>query len=402
MAGPFFSSGQKIEDYLIEKQLTRGGMADVYLATDIALKRKVIIKIINTHSSNGNVYGKQFLREARIQANLDNPHIVPIYRMFDYGPNLCLVMQRIKGTDLAKVVKKAIHNRKQRGKKGALSEERAVHIFLQILEGIGFMHKYNIIHGDIKPSNILLDKEGMVKVADFGLSSPLPSAGIEKDEIIPGGTPFYMSPEQILKEPVGLGTDIYSLGVTFFHMLTGEYPSGDRKKLFELLEFHVEGTLDEPKEMLEGFLHIRPRTRKIILKALEHDPGDRHKSCLEFSLAIKEEEPFEMYSEILRISLLSKSTITPEERAYLDKIALKRGLSIEDAQALEKNVRKEINSTALDFATEYRTAYRDIMRTGKERDRDYLDKLDEIYEKKSRISKEIAQSIREDLMSKTG
>ncbi|MFC1820475.1 serine/threonine protein kinase [Thermodesulfobacteriota bacterium] len=123
MVGLKFASGQKIEDYIIERKLGKGGMAELFLATDLILKRKVVIKFIGSHLENREVYKKQFLREAIIQAKLDNPHIVSIYRIFNYQNNLWLVMQYVKGTDLGRVIRKAESKRKRK-------RERAKMIYL--------------------------------------------------------------------------------------------------------------------------------------------------------------------------------------------------------------------------------------------------------------------------------
>ncbi|UCF56552.1 MAG: serine/threonine protein kinase [Deltaproteobacteria bacterium] len=352
MAEPTFNPGQQIEDYVIEKRMGKGGMAELFLAEDVVLKRKVVIKVLGLPYRTKEDFTKQFLKEARIQANLDNPHIVQILRVFNYHHNHCLVMPLIKGTDLARVIKKAKLIRESKGGKGALSVERAVHIFLQILEGIGFAHKYKIIHGDIKPSNILLDQQGRAKVADFGLAFLSPYGKNKKGEMSLVGTPSYMSPEQILNEEVDLRSDIYSLGVTFFNMLTGRFPLGDKVKSTELLEFHLEGSLDRAKRTLDEFKDIRPNIKEAILKALGKDPNDRHQSCLEFSLAIKEDAPYEMYSELLRFSLLTKDEITSAERAYLDKIAARKGLGPKEAKALEINMRKEMRLPPLNSTRE--------------------------------------------------
>lgn len=349
MADIGFESGQVIKGYRIEKPLGRGGMSELFLASDVILGRKVVIKVLSHLYSNVEKFKKQFLREARIQATLDNPHIVPIFRMFRYQADYCLVMPYVKGTDLEKVIRKAGIGKRKRGEKGALSTERALHIFSQILEGIAFTHRYRIIHGDINPSNILLDQQGRARVADFGLSFLLPRRVREKEEMLQGGTPFYLSPEQLLDERVDFRSDIYSLGVTLFHMITGRLPSGAGKKWTDLLEFHLEGSLENARDILDEVRDIPPRIKSAVLKALENDPCDRFQSCLEFSLALKEDTSHEMYSELLRITLLSKKDITRAERAYLEKIARRRGLSPEEAAALEGNIRKEMRLPPIDF-----------------------------------------------------
>ena len=342
MPEPEFQPGQQIEDYIIEQRLDRGGMGELYLARDKVLKRKVIIKVLLPPYSQRQEYRVQFLREAKIQANLDNTHVVQVFRAFMYRDFPCLVMQHVQGTDLEKIVKKAKSIREKRKEKGALSVERAVHIFLQVLEGVGFAHKYNIVHGDIKPSNILLDQQGRVKIVDFGLSFMLASGKKIRGEKLPGGTLQLMSPETLLNEDVDLRSDIYSLGVTFFFMLTGQWPTGRRKRLTDFLEYHLEGSLEDPERMLDEVGTIRPRIKDAVMKALEKDQAKRPQTCLEFSLAIKEDAPHELYSELLRLSLLATKEITPAERAYLDRIAKLKGLQPGEAAALEKGIRREM------------------------------------------------------------
>jgi serine/threonine protein kinase len=206
-----------------------------------------------------------------------------------------------------------------------------------------------------------------------------------------------MSPEQILEEKVDTRSDIYSLGVTFFNMLTASFPSADRIKATELLEYHLEGSLEEAILILDEFEDIPPHIKEAILIALKGDPNNRHQSCLEFSLAIKEDAPHEMYSELLRFSLLTKNNITSSERSYLDKIASRKGLAPQEAKALEINMRKEMGLPSLDFAKEYGDAFNDLLVRGKEKENVYLDNLEKIYVRKGRISIEKARSIRKEI-----
>jgi serine/threonine protein kinase len=341
VAERLFQPGQLVEDYVVRQSLGRGGMAELYLALDLLLKRKVIIKALRGPFLQDGSSKEQFFREAEVQAGLDNPHLVQVFRVFQHRGCPCLVMQHVQGTDLEKVIKRARTLRARNGRKGALSPERAVHIFLQILEGVGWVHKYRIIHGDIKPSNILLDSQGRVKITDFGLSFMLRNRKKVKGEDLPGGTLQYMSPEQLLNEPVDLRSDIYSLGVTLFHMLTGEVPSKEIKRHVQFLEYHMESSLESAQTTL-GKLDLHPALGEAVLKALQRNPGKRHQSCLEFSLALREDASFELYSELLRLTLLAKRPATAAEKTYLRKIAESKGLLPEEAEALERSIRHEL------------------------------------------------------------
>jgi serine/threonine protein kinase len=399
LTGVEFCPGQEIVEYRILKQIGKGGMAELFLATDLSLKRKVVIKVLAPFLRQRKDFRRQFLREARIQANLDNPCIVQILRILEHGDHFCLVMQHVMGTDLEKVIRKAKALKEARGEKGALSLERAVHIFLQVLEGIGFAHKYRIIHGDIKPSNILLDKQGRAKVADFGLAFPLSyyDGGL-RQEMPHAGTPFFMSPEQLLNLKVDFRSDIYALGVTFFYMLTAQFPSGEKKRLMDLLEAHMEGSLEEASGILAEFGEIPSRIKEAILKALENDPNKRHQSCLEFALALKEERPYEMYSELLRLSLLTKREFSPSERAYLDDIAGRKGLRPEEALSVEIHIRNEMGLPRLDFAREYKMAFNELLKTGREKDAYCLAEMERVYVGKQRISSTRATGVREEVL----
>lgn len=392
MGEAIFKVKQEVGEFRIQKKLAEGGMAELYLARDTVLKRNVVIKALTYPFCQKASFKKQFMKEARIQANLDNPHIVQIFRAFDHQGRPCLVMQYVRGTDLAKVIKKARAIKETRQEKGALSLERALHIFLQVLEGVGFAHKYRIIHGDIKPSNILLDQQGRAKVADFGLAVSMAHGQARARSV---GTPHYMSPEQLLNEAVDLRTDVYSLGVTFFCMLTGQPPSGDKKRMTALLEYHLEASLEEPRSILEGFKNIRPRIRDAILKALERDPNNRYQSCLEFALAVREDAPHEIFSELLRLSLLPKPEMTWLERNYLDEIARKKGLGWEESEKLEKNIRRELGIPPIDFSAEYQRAFADLVQKGREKDVGQLRLLNRIYVERGRVSDEEARSVRQ-------
>ncbi|MBN2123302.1 MAG: serine/threonine protein kinase [Deltaproteobacteria bacterium] len=386
--------GSRIEDYLIEKSIGKGGMAELFLARDLGLNRHVVIKVLSPLVHRKKDLSQQFIREARIQANLDNPHIVQIFRVFTHEETLCIAMQRVRGTDLERVIRRAKAWKERRGQKGALSVQRSLHIFLQILEGIGFAHRYRIVHGDIKPANILLDRQGRVKVADFGLSVSLSRDREYKGETAQWGTPYFMAPELVLEGKMDFRSDVYALGITLFNMLTGRLPFEGRK-LLELVESHMDGSQGEAQAILAEHEEINPRIQEALLRAMKNDPDGRYQSCLEFSLALRQEVQDETYSELLRLSLLTKKEVSPEERNYLDRAAEAKGLSREEAEILEAGIRKEMGLHPLDFEGEYERSLSYGLGRGKKRKGLPLSELNRIYVRKGRVSKARAGQIRE-------
>lgn len=376
-----YQNGQMLEEYRIEKNLARGKMSEVYLAQDTCLDRSVVIKVINSDLVTQAEFKEKFIREANIQARLDNPHIVQVFRLLRKSHQLILVMQYIKGTDLNKVIQEALARQKTDQLEGALSYPRAIHICFQVLEGIGFMHKYGILHGDIKPTNILIDQQGRARITDFGLSTRISTKNNGQTSTqSKGGTLAFISPEELLGSTTDLRSDIYSLGATFFYMLTGKLPTGDIKGMTELLEFHLEGSLEIPKGVLESINGIPERTTQAILKSLDPIQDNRYQSCFEFMLALKDDTPQELYSEIIRSGFVAKEAISYRERHYLDKLAEQKGLTVKEADELEQNIRKELGLHPLDFINEFLQAVGQITQ-GSE-----LEKIKDIYGKEGRLT----------------
>ena len=376
-----YQNGHMLEEYQIEQNLARGKMSEVYLALDTILDRSVVIKVINPDLAAQTGFKEKFIHEAKIQARLDNPHVVQLFRLLRQVHHLILVMQYINGIDLNKVILEALVRNKNDRFEGALSHTRAVHIFFQVLEGIGFMHKHGILHGDIKPTNILIDQQGRARITDFGLSTGISD---KKNGQIStqsrGGTLAFVSPEKLLGNTIDLRSDIYSLGATFFYMLTGELPTGDIKGLTELLEFHLEGSREIPQKLLESKKGIPERTCRALLTSLDPSQDNRYQSCFEFMLALKQDTPEELYSEIIRSGFVAKEGISYRERQYLDKLAVQKGLTVREADELEQNIRKELGLQPLDFIKEFQQAVRQTS------DRSELEKIKYIYGKEGRLT----------------
>ena len=205
--------GQTISHYQIIEKLGEGGMGVVYKAKDSRLDRFVVLKFLPPMISINAQAKKRFIREAKTASSLDHTNICTIYEVDETEENqIYIVMAYYQGKTLKEIIKK-----------GPLDKDTAVDIILQIANGLAKANKAGITHRDIKPGNIIVADDGMVKIIDFGLAKITGGQDItaSKSSL---GTTTYMSPQQICAEPVDERTDIWSLGVVFYEMLTGRPP----------------------------------------------------------------------------------------------------------------------------------------------------------------------------------
>ncbi len=260
----------KFGRYEIKDVLGQGGMAAVYKAYDPRMDRLVALKIIRKNFSEDKKFQERFLNEAKTIAGLEHRAILPVH---DFGQDeptnkLYLVMR---------LMPDVLHRRLE--KKGAIPLEDASLILNRLAAALNTAHNRGIVHRDIKPPNILLDEDGTVFLADFGLAAPVDKieAGFLPQSY--GGSPFYMAPEQWRGEPAGPFTDVYQLGVTLFEMLTGERPFPE-DNLELLMDRHMNSQIPLARD-------LNPRLPKaiqpILEKAMAKNPLDRHKSCLELA-----------------------------------------------------------------------------------------------------------------------
>lgn len=268
--------GKAIGNYRITEEIGSGGMGRVYKAIHLALDRVVAIKMIHPHLVGDPGVVNRFYREAKIQARLNHPNIVTVYDFLEIESGCFIVMEYVHGESLGKVL----------SKQGAFETHIAIPIFRQILDGIRYAHLKGVIHMDIKPNNFILTPR-FVKTTDFGIAQIICDTGLNAGKAAVG-TPKYMSPEQILGEKTDHRTDIYSLGVTLYEMLTGRLPfNSDSGSDLEIRRGHIELPPLLPSS-------IRPEVsgeiEKAILKALSKRPEDRFQSIDEFILAIEKVE----------------------------------------------------------------------------------------------------------------
>lgn len=199
--------------YKLIEELGRGGMGIVVKAQDIVLGRVVAIKIMSSSGASDPKRRDAFIREARTSASLNHPNIVTVYDVGEDKGAFYIVMEFVDGMVLKKVLDEH---------KNGMSVQLAIFIAVQMLKGLAYAHEKGIVHRDIKPSNIMWTSKRVIKLMDFGLAKALEE--IKHEETIVGGTPLYMSPEQILGDPTDKRTDIYSFGCTLYEMLSGKPP----------------------------------------------------------------------------------------------------------------------------------------------------------------------------------
>jgi serine/threonine-protein kinase len=251
--------------YRIVRKLGAGGMANVYLAEDQELGRRVAIKILNDRHANDDQFVERFRREAKNAAALSHPNIVSIYDRGEAEGTYYIAMEYLDGRSLKELIVG----------RGPAPVNVAVEYARQILSALRFAHRHGIVHRDIKPHNVLVDREGRVKVTDFGIARAGTSQMTETGSIV--GTAQYLSPEQARGGEVDQRSDLYSLGVVLYELLTGEAPfEGDTP--VEIAMRHL-STVPEPPSALRPDL---PRELDlVVMRALAKDPEDRYQSAEE-------------------------------------------------------------------------------------------------------------------------
>ena len=248
--------------YRLIRQIGSGGMADVYLAYDEVLEREVAFKVLDRKHAQNTEAVKRFRREARSAASLSHPNIVSIH---DWGETedgtYYIVMEYMEGRTLEDLIQR----------EGPLSPERATEVTLQVARALSAAHESGVIHRDVKPQNILLSKTGEAKVADFGIARAEATTTMTRAGSVMG-TVHYISPEQALGEPVTPSSDLYSLGVNLYEMLTGEVPY-DAETPTGIVMKHVGGRLRPPKEANP---QVPDELDAVTTRLLGKDPDDRY------------------------------------------------------------------------------------------------------------------------------
>lgn len=257
--------------YEIIEQIGTGGMADVYKAKCHKLNRYVAIKVMKPEFSQDKTFVAKFRAEAQSAAGLINPNIVNVYDVGDENGIYYIVMELVEGITLKKYIEK----------RGRLSYKEAVSIAIQVANGMDAAHKHHIIHRDIKPQNIIISKEGKVKVTDFGIAKAATSSTINSSASM--GSVHYISPEQARGGYSDERSDIYSLGITLFEMLTGTVPF-DGDTTVSVAVRHIQDEIPAPSTLVEG---IPISIDKIVLKCTQKKTERRYQSASELISDLK-------------------------------------------------------------------------------------------------------------------
>ena len=252
--------------YSLRDPLGSGGMAEVFLAYEEVLERDVALKILKEQYADDEGFVERFRREARSAASLNHPNIVHIYDWggTENGEASYIAMEYAPGGTLEDRILED----------GALPPYKAVEVASQIAEALGFAHERGVIHRDIKPQNILLSALGDAKVTDFGLARAAYSTSLSQTSLVLG-TASYMSPEQAMGGPADPRSDLYSLGVVLYEMLTGELPyEGDSS-----VTIAVKHVIEPPRAPGEVNSEVSEGISALTQKLLAKDPGDRYTSA---------------------------------------------------------------------------------------------------------------------------
>jgi eukaryotic-like serine/threonine-protein kinase len=249
--------------YAVEKTLGKGGMATVELAEDTELRRKVAVKRLSASLVGDEVLQERFFREARLAAALSHPNLVSVYDVGEEDGLPYIVMEYVEGETLAELMRR----------KGPLEQERAVELLVQVCAGLEHAHEAGLVHRDIKPQNLLVRSDGVVKIADFGIARTLQATQLTQVGTVLG-TAAYLAPEQAAGERVTAAADIYSLGVVAYELLSGRTPYE-----FESLADLAVKQRQPPPPLRD----VPPRLEHAVLRALAFKPANRPPSAAAFA-----------------------------------------------------------------------------------------------------------------------
>ena len=275
---PATPSGERyIGKYRVKGELGRGGMGTVYLAEQPGLGREVAIKELIQSAATDPLALKRFLQEAQVMARTSHPNLVQVHDLELTGDANYIVLEFVRGKSLRDWLNR-----------GAVPPPQVFAVMHGVLQALDYAHKHAIVHRDMKPENVLLSDDGMVKVADFGIARLTDDSGVGGTATKTGttvGTPQYMSPEQVASSKVDGRSDLYSAGIMFYELVAGEAPftANEADGPFTLMAKHVQAPPKPPSVHRPG---LDPELEECILKSISKRPEDRYQTGQEFDDAI--------------------------------------------------------------------------------------------------------------------
>jgi serine/threonine protein kinase len=298
-----------VSRYAVERTLGTGGMATVELAEDTELRRKVAVKRLSASLAGDGVLQKRFFREARLAAALSHPNLVAVYDVGDEDGLPYIVMEYVEGETLAELTART----------GPLEPDRAVDLLVQACAGLEHAHAAGLVHRDIKPQNLLVRGDGVVKIADFGIARTLQATQLTQVGTVLG-TASYLAPEQAAGKPVTAAADIYSLGAVAYQLLTGR----TAYEFESLADLTVKQR--KPPAPMKG---APPELERAVLRALAFKPSNRPPSAAAFAEELGRRETTAVTEVLPR-----PGTIHISRRALLAVAALVGALLIAGGLAL--------------------------------------------------------------------
>ena len=261
--------------YRLERRLGVGGMATVQLAFDSRLERNVAVKLLAEHLADDSSFVSRFRREALAAARLVHPNVVQV---FDFGLDdethrNYIVMEYVDGQSCAEILRE----------RGTLPPDEAVEILAQSCRGLAYAHRHDVVHRDVKPGNLLRSRDGMVKLADFGIAKAAEQSDITKVGSVLG-TAAYLAPEQARGEPAGPASDMYALGVVAYQLLAGRLPY-EAASLTDLARLQESGPPPRLDEVTTG---VSPALAAAVARALHRDPDQRYADASEMESALRD------------------------------------------------------------------------------------------------------------------
>ncbi len=266
---PDVSEGSVVDGrYRVLKRIGSGGMADVWLADDTHLQRRVALKVLHSRFSQDREFVERFRREAEAAAGLQHPNVVAVFDRGEFEGSYYIAMQYVEGRTLKQLID------------AGLSPEQAVQLIRQVLEAARFAHRHGIVHRDLKPQNVIVDAEDKAVVTDFGIARAGVSEITQAGSVM--GTPHYLSPEQAQGMDVTAVSDLYSIGVMLYEALTGRVPFEGESAVAVAMK-QVSQVPQRPSSINP---RVSPALDAVVMRALEKDPGQRFQSADAFIAAL--------------------------------------------------------------------------------------------------------------------